>query len=79
MVYSDLFIANPQCNGGEAFVVETEVFECDGEFYLNQILSLQSYSNISSINLSGGMLNSKKLRELADRLEGLEKKYDISI
>ena len=69
------FCFNPNDNGGESLFLTTK-FISNGDkitnkdgVYVNQELTLQSYCNSSSINLSGTTLTSENLRKLANQLE----------
>ena len=69
------FRFNADSNGGEALILTTE-FIANGDnitkkegVYLNQELTLESYFNSASFNLSGAILTPALLRELADKLE----------
>jgi hypothetical protein len=69
------FAFNPNDNGGEALVLTTEFVdngdrEKDGSsIFLNQELTLHSYCNSASFNLSGAALTPDNLRKLANELE----------
>jgi hypothetical protein len=75
-IHSFNFVFNKGDNGGESLMLSTDFFdngddvtkECDG-IYLNQTLTLQSYSNSASLNFYGTMLNPENLRALANKLE----------
>lgn len=68
------FVFNNEDNGGESLSLTTEFFGNGdpGEIYSNQILSLQSYGNSASLNLSSVYLSPELLRKLAKGLEGAE-------
>ena len=60
-----VFVFNPEDNGGESFMVTTEINE-DG--YMTQEISLQSYGAAASFNIPGWM-TPEKLRDLANKLD----------
>lgn len=70
------FVFNEKDNGGESFSLTTTYIdngdevtkECDG-IYINQELSLESYSNSATFNLCGAFLTPENLRELANELD----------
>lgn len=69
------FVFNDDDNGGESLSLTThfmangdEVTDKEG-VYLNQELTLKSYSNSASFNLCGVNITPTKLRELANQLE----------
>ena len=69
------FCFNPEDNGGESLIISTK-FIWNGDdppfkdaIYSNQEISLMSYGNSASFNLSGCELTPKNLRELANQLE----------
>lgn len=71
----NVFCFNNNDNGGEALLLTTE-FVANGDditkedgVYLEQELTLVSYSNSATFNLSGAILTPALLRELADKLE----------
>ncbi len=66
-----VFNFNPNSNGSESLVLTTTAFANGdpGGVYLNQELTLQSYSNSASINLMGTLLTPEALRRLANELE----------
>jgi hypothetical protein len=65
------FVFNEKDNGGEQLVLTTDLYHNGdpGGFYTNQELSLNSYSNSASFNLTGCQLTPEKLRELANQLD----------
>ncbi len=66
------FQINPWDNSGERLMLETQVIQNgDGEngVYLNQILTLNSYSNSASFSLGSATFTPAKLRKLAEELE----------
>lgn len=70
-----VFVFNENDNGGESFFLETE-FLGNGDpitdkngVYMNQRLTLQSYSNASTFELYGALLTPENLRQLANELE----------
>ena len=74
------FNFSPKENGGESLYLTTKfigngdkITETSG-VYLDQELTLQSYGNSASINLSGITLNPANLRELANELESARNK-----
>lgn len=69
-----LFIFNKEDNGGESFALKTKHFGNGdpGEFYVNQTLKLQSYSNSCEFHLFSAILTPQLLRKLANELEELE-------
>ena len=66
------FVFNKRDNGGEALMLTT-TFVDNGDpepgIYTNQQLTLNSYCNSASFNLSGASITPKILRELANELE----------
>lgn len=71
-VSSHCFCFNPEDNGGESLLLDTE-FHDNGDdkdnIYLQQTITLNSYCNNVSINLSGAQITPEKLRQLANELE----------
>ena len=70
-----VFVFNPNDNGGECLCLVTEfihngdpVTDKEGIF-TNQTLSLHSYCNSASFNLSGASFTPENLRKLANELE----------
>lgn len=70
------FILNPKDNGGESIAINTELFEngdakhgLEPGFFMNQSITMHSYHNSCSINLSGTSITSDSLRKLADELD----------
>lgn len=85
VLHRDCFVFNKKDNGGESLSLTTSWIdngddigpECDG-IYLNQELSLQSYSNSASFNLCGAIITPSILRDLANKLEqGYNKALNI--
>ena len=69
-----VFDLTPQHNGGESILLRINYLSYDDEIeVLNHILTLQSYQNSASFNLSGGAITPENLRDLADQLERLGK------
>lgn len=70
-----IFCFNEDHNGGEALSLETmfigngDPITKDDGVYLNQRLTLQSYSNAALFELYGALLTPEKLRQLANELE----------
>lgn len=70
------FVFNDKDNGGESLSLTTTYIDngddvtekCDG-IYINQELTLQSYSNSATFNLCGAFLTPENLRELANELD----------
>lgn len=69
------FCFNNQDNGGESLTLTTTyvangdpISENDG-LYVNQELTLQSYCNSVSLNLTNYMFTPERLRQLANQLE----------
>lgn len=75
------FIFDSKANGGESLSLTTEWIDsgdkisasCDG-VYINQTLTLESYGNSASFNLSGTTLTPENLRMLANELESSRNK-----
>lgn len=68
------FLANPNSNGGESFLITTDIYHnCDPGplgIQLNQSFSLHSYGNSANISIGCmAALTPEVLRELADQLE----------
>lgn len=69
-VGNHVFVFNPQDNGGEQLILRTRLFDNgNGEIYINQEMSLQSYCNEASIRLYGASITSDALRRLANELD----------
>lgn len=65
-----VFVFNNSDNGGEQLVLTTDFFSGDrGGVYSNQELTLMSYCNSASFNLSGCQFTPELLRELANQLD----------
>lgn len=75
MVKRHVFVFNPQDNGGESLVLRTEFVHNgdpvdDGKgIFTNQELTLHSYCNAASFQLSGASITPEILRKLANELE----------
>lgn len=74
------FCFNKKDNGGEALILTTE-FYANGDpitpdtgVYLNQTITLNSYSNSAAFTLCGAFLTPTVLRELANELESARNK-----
>jgi hypothetical protein len=70
-----VFVFNKRDNGGESLMLTTkfiangdDITENEG-VYINQELTLQSYSNSASFNLVGCNITPEILRQLANELE----------
>ncbi len=70
------FEVPPHVNGGESVIVTTKIFTNgdkdklgNNEIYLNQSISLQSYSNSMELLLVGNPLTPEILRDLANELD----------
>jgi hypothetical protein len=70
----NVFCFNPEDNGGESFMVITEINE---EGHMTQEVSLQSYGAEASFNIPGWM-TPEKLRELANQLDSLIIRSQVS-
>lgn len=69
------FTFNKEDNGGESLSLMTEFyFDVEGGIYMTQRLTLASYRNSASFDLSGVSLTPELLRRLADELEEKKKK-----
>lgn len=64
-------------NGGEALTLNTEFFGEDGDVYVNQVLTLNSYGNSASFNLFGTGLHPDDLRKLANELDRIYSKLGV--
>lgn len=65
-----IYVFNPKENGGEQLLLVSSFMDNgDGAVFLNQEITLNSYSNIASFTLSGTTITPAKLRELANQLE----------
>jgi hypothetical protein len=74
MLGKHVFVFNSRDNSGEALMLATEIYTNGDNIYLQQELTLQSYCNSASFQLTGSPMTPDKLRELADQLE---EKMDI--
>lgn len=67
------FVFNEEDNSGESLSLLTKVLDNgdkdENSSYLNQTITLNSYGNSVSLNLSGIQITPEKLRDLADQLE----------
>jgi hypothetical protein len=76
-LHSHSFNFSPKQNGGESLILTTIFYDNgdkdDSSIYTNQSITLQSYENSASINLSGIQITPEILRELADQLEKARK------
>jgi hypothetical protein len=69
------FNFNTHNNGGESLILKTTFFHNGDKItdktgiYINQTLTLRSYSNSASFDLCGANLTPENLRELANQLE----------
>ncbi len=71
IVGRDMF-AIPGPHTGEEVTISTTVLDAgDGDLYVNQEFTMQSFCNSASFTLIGAPLTPKVLRALADRLERL--------
>jgi hypothetical protein len=61
-----VFSFNPKDNGGEQLLLSTYISK---HGIYEQRLSLQSYGNSATLELSGSFLSPRLLRRLADELE----------
>ncbi len=80
LVHRHTFNFSPKANGGESLLLTTDFFAWDrpgvhlvepdkpGATFVNQELTLQSYSNSATFNL-GALLMPEVLRRLADELD----------
>lgn len=68
------FAFNDKNNGGEQFIITTKVYDNDDSIYTNQELTLYSYENSASFNLSGAQITPQLLRELANQLDEFKAK-----
>lgn len=75
-----VFEVNPQSNGGEGLMITTE-FIGNGDpitptegVYITQEISLQSYCNSATFNLTTMALTPEVLRRLANELEQTQNK-----
>ena len=74
-----VYCFNEEDNGGEQLILTTIVYDDKvGGIFFNQELTLGSYCNSASFNLTGAQITPKLLRELANQLEEVEQKYYIS-
>jgi len=73
-VHRHVFCFNPQTNGGESLTIITDFIPNGdpGIIYTSQEISLGSYSNSASFNLSGASLTPENLRDLANQLESAQ-------
>lgn len=70
LVKTHVYNFEPKDNGGESLTLTTTYYDNKyGEYCTNQKLTLQSYCNSASFELSGTQLTPDKLRELANQLE----------
>ena len=67
----DVFVFNPQDNGGEGLTIMTEFFSNGdpGGVFSNQEITLYSYCNSASFHVTGFTITPEALRKLADKLE----------
>ena len=64
-----LFQFNPNDNGGESLLFSTIAFaNGSGGFYLNQMITLNSYQNAAILKLCGAIITPEMLRKLATEL-----------
>jgi hypothetical protein len=78
LIKRHVFCFNPQDNGGEQLHLITEFFESDnGDIYSNKEMSLQSYCNSASFNLSGAAISSETFFKLARELAAIELELSI--
>lgn len=80
LLASHTFVFNKGDNSGESLHLTTEFF-ANGDpitensgVYINQELTLQSYSNAATLQLTSAGFTSDRLRELADQLDACKKK-----
>lgn len=70
---SHSFSFNEKDNGGEQFCLQTDIYDNGDDekdsFFLNQELTLCSYGNSATFNLSGVQLTPELLRKLANELD----------
>ena len=74
LVETHRFTFNPKDNGGEQVILKTEIYDNGDDthnLYVNQTLSLCSYSNAAHLELIGATLTPQNLRKLADELEAV--------
>lgn len=64
-----VFCFNPNANGGEAVTLTTCFFSNGDNLYSTHELSMESYGNSVTLNLSGEVITPEILRRLADKLE----------
>lgn len=64
------FVVNPNDNGGEQLSITTMFFDNGdhGDTVSSQEITLQSYSNSMTFDLSGAVLTPEILRKFADEL-----------
>jgi hypothetical protein len=71
IVFEHSFVVNEGDNGGESLIITTKSINNGSNTYLNQEITLTSYCNSASFNLSSAVLTPAKLRELANQLESV--------
>lgn len=70
------FVFNPKDNGGESLSLRTRFYDNGNNaprgVFMTQELTLQSYCNSATFNLSGAPIAPELPRELANELESAE-------
>lgn len=78
LIHEHKFDLAPNENGGETVSLLTEVFDNgNGEHFVNQHLTLHSYSNVATFHLHGIQLTSENLLNLSMQLRKIERKYKV--
>jgi hypothetical protein len=86
LLHRHVFCFNEEDNGGESLTLKTEFYD-NGDaaaglpagIYTNQELSLMSYGNSASFNLSGAAFTPELLRQLANELESAMIKAEAAV
>lgn len=64
-----VYCFNGSDNGGEQLIFSSEIKTSGDDIFTNQEITLHSYCNSASFNLSGAQIDPDQLRDLANKLE----------